>query len=169
MSNLSDLLATLHQKETLITFMNEHPGSFEEALALAETDEQPQCWRACWMLFHTMVDNDERIQPKISRLIEVLPDKEDGHKRELIKILSRMELDDDQEGKLFDICMTIWESVKKIPSVRMMAFRLIVKVISKYPELKSELTYMMEPQYTDSLSPGIRNSVVRQFDSIIKP
>lgn len=55
--------------------------------------------------------------------------------------------------------MEIWEQVGKIPSVRIFAFRLIVRIARKYPELKNEIAFLTQPHYTETLSPGIRNSV----------
>ncbi|HET56230.1 MAG TPA: hypothetical protein ENN33_13585 [Ignavibacteria bacterium] len=62
--------------------------------------------------------NDKRIRKNIDKILTVLPSKQDGHQRELIKILLQMKLNEEQEGKLFNICMTLWEGLDKKPSIR---------------------------------------------------
>ncbi len=65
-----------------------------------------------------MDKNDQRINKYIKKIIDTLSTKCDGQLRELLKILQRMELPDDYEGKLFDICVNIWEKIGKLPSVQ---------------------------------------------------
>jgi hypothetical protein len=70
-----------------------------------------------------------------------------------------MELSDDHEGKLFDICLNIWEKTEKRPSVRFNAFRLMVKILKKHPELSREMRLLTESPYTDSLSAAVKKSI----------
>jgi hypothetical protein len=77
-----------------------------------------------------------------------------------------MDLKDDQEGYLFDECMNIWESVGKSPSVRITAFSILADIAKKYPELRHELEFLTQNQYTETLSPGIRLSFDRIWAGI---
>jgi hypothetical protein len=63
-----------------------------------------------------MSPNDRRIRKYIKRIIDVLPTKMDSQQRELLIVLQRMELNDNYEGCVFDICTKIWQitSVKLI-------------------------------------------------------
>lgn len=161
-----ELLSKHFKKEVLIEYLNQRPEEFTEIVRIAHTEQLPQCWRACWTLFHCCKQNDPRLQPHTSDLISSIEGKTDGHQRELIKLVSKMKLDEDQEGAMFDQCMTIWESVKKIPSVRMMAFRYLMKVVNHYPELRSEMKHMTQAHYIDSLTPGVKRSIVKQVASL---
>jgi len=143
----------------MIIFLNTHPEHFTEALELAIGDKQPYCWRSAWLLYSCMEENDSRVRVYIPKIITVLPDKRDGHQRELMKLLHRMELDDEQEGRVFDLCMNMWESINKQPSIRANAFMFILKTVTKYPELKEEFAFITQDQYLETLSPGIRNSI----------
>ena len=66
-----------------------------------------------------------------------------------------------QEGILFDKCISIWEDINKSPSVRSFAFLIITNTVKKYPELISEISFLTQGHYVETLSPGIRRSVVR--------
>ena len=150
-------------KDEMISFINTHPEVFKEAIELAISDKQPYSWRAAWLLWSCMEENDQRIQGYIKSIINTITTKNDGHQRELIKILLQMELKEKYEGILFNVCMDIWEQIYKKPSVRFTAFKFIVKIAKKYPDLSDEIIVLTQNQYLDSLSPGVKNSVSRMI------
>lgn len=144
--------------------MNSHPDEYEEAVGLAVKDKQPFSWRAAWLLWSCMEENDPRIKGHLKTIIDCIEGKSDGHKRELIKILLMMELSEEQEGLVFDICMNAWEKVNSAPSVRHTAFKMILRIAKKYPELQNDIVFITQDHYLDSLSPGIRSSVIRMLN-----
>jgi hypothetical protein len=154
-------------KEEMISFMNDHPEFFEEAIHLAISDKQPYSWRAAWLLWSCMEENDKRIQKYIKKIADSLVTKNDSHQRELLKILLKMELKDDLESKLFDHCMNIWENINKAPAVRINALKFIVKIAKNYPELAKEITFLTEDHYLESLSPGAKHSVSKLMRKLI--
>ena len=82
-------------------------------------------WQACWLLWSCIDNNDPRVQDHIQRILDNIRTKSDGHQRELIKILLEMHLDEEQEGYLYDLCVSLWKQTEKIPSVRFTAFKCI--------------------------------------------
>jgi hypothetical protein len=159
---LENILMTFHKKE-MMAWLEAHPESFEEAIRLAIADKPTLSWRAAWLLWSCMRDNDQRIIPFITSIIECLEIKRDGHQRELLKILYRMDLSEEQEGYLFDFCTNVWEKLGKAPSVRHNAFRMIIKIASKYPDLSNEIALITQSHYLDTLSPGVRRAVMRMI------
>ena len=91
--------------------------------------------------------------------IEILPNCRDNHQREIISLLEKTDINEEDEGKLFDNCITIWKKTKIQPSVRFHAFKMILKIAEKYPELQSEFDFLTEPRFMDSLTHGVRHSV----------
>lgn len=164
-TNLEYVL-THNYKAEMIAYMNAHPEDFEEAIRLSVADRQPYSWRAAWLLWSCMIKNDQRIRPHIHTMINAIPVKADGHKRELIKILQVMELNEEQQGVLFSICADVWEKIAQSPSVRYQAFRFMVAMAKKYPDLANEISLFGRPQYTDSLSPGIKKGVLRMMEEL---
>ena len=57
-----------------------------------------------------------------------------GVQRELLKILLQMELNEEDEVFLFDVCVKVWEKINKKPSVRLTALKFMVEIAKKYPE-----------------------------------
>lgn len=150
-------------KDEMISFMDAHPESFEEAIELAISKKQPYSWRAAWLLWSCMEQNDPRIQGYIKSIISTIETKDDGHQRELLKILLQMELNEEHEGFLFNVCVTVWEKINKKPSVRFTAFKFISKMAKKYPDLRHEITFLTQNQYLDTLSPGVKKSVYKMI------
>ena len=75
---------------------------------LTIADKQPYSWRV-----YVWEKNDKRIRKYIKDMINVLPERNDGHQRELLKILERMEIKEEYEGLLFDHCVTVWKRIDR--------------------------------------------------------
>lgn len=148
-------------KNEMISFMNDHPECFEEAVELALSDKQPYAWRAAFLLWSVIEINDKRIKKFIKRIVNAVKGKSDGHQRELLKILLMMELEEKYEGVLFDICINIWEEISKAPSVRINALKMIIKIADKHPELKQEISFLLQDHYLESLSRGAKHSALK--------
>ncbi len=155
-------------KDGMISFMNAHPEVYDEAVQLAISDNQPYAWRSAWLLWSCIEENDKRIRKHIKNIVKAIPTKNDGHQRELIKILHQMELSERHESILFNICMNIWEQIGKTPSVRITALKFIIKIAKKHPELLNEIMYLVEDHYLESLSPGVKRSVQKLISEISK-
>jgi hypothetical protein len=166
-SPLEKILMTAY-KEQMISFIRAHPYHIEEAIQLAVAEKQPYSWRAAWLICSILDGNESKIEPWIPELINAIPGKKDGHQRELIKTLLKFDLDEDSEGIVFNHCMDLWEKVGKEPSVRHMALRFILKTVRKYPELLSELEFITQEHYLESLSPGIKRSAIKMIRELKK-
>ncbi len=163
-NSLNDILTGRLRKDILVSFLEDHPELLEQTIEISLGDHQPQSWRAAWLICHYMEKNDSRLLPFIDSILDRISKKSNGHQREFLKILNRMELTDDQESVLFDVSITIWEEIDKSPSVRGTAFQTLLNIVEKYPELKSEIAHLTQPHYTETLSPGIKNSFYKLLD-----
>jgi hypothetical protein len=164
-TELENVLMKFYKTE-MIRYLATHPESFIEAIHLALADKQPYSWRAAWLLWSCMEKNDIRVKVHIRSIIECINEKNDGHQRELLKILYLMDIDEELEGILFDHCIRIWEKINKKPSVRFNAFKVILKISRKYPELSQEIGFLMQDHYTESLSRGVRRSLIRMINGL---
>jgi len=153
-------------KDEMITFLKSHPQYFEEAIELAISDNQPYSWRAAWLLWDCMEENDLRIQKYVKSIVDTIKTKKDGHQRELLKILLLLELKEKHEGVLFNICLDIWEQVGKEPSVRFTALKFIIKIAKKHPDLLEEIVFLTQDFYLESLSPGVKRSIEKMMNDV---
>ena len=164
---LEQILISSYKTE-MISFMDAHPEYFEEAIKLAISDKPLFSWRAAWLLWSCMKENDQRIQGYIKDIINTITTKNDNHQRELLKILLQMELDDEYESFLLDVCMTVWEQIDKKPSVRFTAFKIIVKIAKKHPDLSHEIIFLTQNQYLESLSPAVKKSISKMIKEFVQ-
>jgi hypothetical protein len=153
-------------KKDAIEFLAKHEELFDEVIQLSLTDEDPYCWRSAWLVSTIMAHNDARVAPYVDALIESLNQRNDGHQREIIHVLQRMDLNEDQLGMLYDRCVTIWESIQKKPGTRYVAFQEMIKMVEQYPELKQEIEAVTQPPHINSLSPGVRQSVLKKLTAL---
>jgi len=166
-SKLKHILVTA-RKTDMVDYIKANDAAFEEAIQLALSDEQPYAWRASWVLWACMEANDHRIKPHLKSFIELLPKKPYNIQREFLMILQRMEITGDEEGKLFDQCVRIWEKIGLQASVRHNAFRMMAKIARNHPELKHELKLLTEPHYLEPLSPGVKRAVHKILTGIYR-
>lgn len=156
-------------KNELIKAINSSPQTFEQAMQLTLGTDINISWRAAWVVKQAVTKDDIRLLPYQYKIIEAIKSSnKDGHQRELLKLLAKIEIDKDAEGYLFDICLDIWEKINKIPSVRITAFETICKIAQNYPELKKEILILTNSDYTDTLSKGIMKSFDRLKSSLLK-
>ena len=155
------------RKDDMFAYLLDHPEEFPSALRCAVSDHPVHGWRAAWLLSGCMEDNDPRVRPFIPTMLDRLPGAAQGHQRELMKVLLRMELADEHEGALFDMAIAIWEDIEKIPSVRYIAFRFMTAMVRKYPELRAEVKLLTQPHHLKPLSPGIRAAVMKMIRATI--
>lgn len=163
---LEDILVSAYARE-MEDYLKAHPEDFPEAIDLAVANRERYSWRAAWLLSNCMEKDDERVRGSLDRLIAAMPGKPDGHWRELMKIVAAMSLNDEQEGRLFDMAMQQWQDPDKQASVRWKAFQFITAMVEKYPELAAEVKLVLRPDLIDPLSPGIRQSVSREAKKIL--
>ncbi len=150
-------------KASMISYMAIHPEAFEEAIQLAISDKQPYSCRAAWLLWSIMEVNDPRIKGYIKDMTGTLANRNDDQQRELLKILQQLEINEEYEGILFNLCATVWEKIKKKPSVRFTAFKMMVKIAKNHPDLSREITFLTQDQYMDSLSTSAKKSIFKKI------
>lgn len=165
MTSLEIILIT-SRKAQMIAYLNVHPRDFTEAIKLAISNRQPFSWRAAWLLWSCMKENDERVFGYIDDIVRSLPGKKIGHQRELIKILLLLELEEKYQGLLFDLCLSIWQKLENKPSARFTAFKMILKIGEKHPDLKDEINFLVGNEYMNSLSAAVRKSVLKMLEKL---
>lgn len=156
------------EKSKVQAYVHAHPDCVNEALQLISGGESPVSWRAAWLIELHMKQNDSRIQPHIEELIRILPSRAESEQREIMKILYKMDVDENIEGLLFDHCASIWLTLNKQTSVRVNALKLICKIAMRQPEMMDELKVLTQSHYLEKMSLPIRNSIGRMISGVSK-
>ncbi|NSW45985.1 MAG: hypothetical protein HPY79_09255 [Bacteroidales bacterium] len=166
-TNLEKVLSSSYKKQ-MVLYISSHPESFDELLALALNNNSKLSWRAAWMIHHFMHDNDVRLQKHIKKMITLLPDVNESSQREFLKIISRMNIYNKDEGILFNHCISIWEKINKSSSIRYHAIKTVMRIAHKYPELTNEIDFFLQDHYLETLSPAIRKILIREIHHFAK-
>jgi len=159
-------ILTNSYKADLVVYVNSHPKDFIKVLKLAISNKQPYSQKAAWLLWSCMKENDLRIRKYSNQIIKELPQKIDSQQRELLIVLEKMNLDSKDVALLFDTCVDIWQKIDKQPSIRYAAFRLLIKIAKKYPDLANELKLLTDDIYIDSLSKIARKSILQLVQNL---
>jgi hypothetical protein len=164
MENLSVFIRNAG-KEDIVTFVKSDESYVFQLLELALTDQSQSGWRAGWILANVIDCNDQRVLERLDEIIELIPKLPHSHQREFLRIIQLMELTEEQDGVVFALAVGLWEDLGKQGSVRYNAFKCILKIADKHPELKNEIHLWSAPYYLDSLSKGIRHSIVKMLET----
>ena len=146
----------------MLNYLKAHPDLFSDLIEASLVITHPRAWRSAMLLGHAIQKEDSRLMPFVDDFIACLPNlNHDGHQRQILIVLDKLKLNEDQNGHLFNHCLSLWEDVNKIPSTRIRAFQAMVKMTNEYPELKEELQLFTTNYYTQTLSKGIKISFLR--------
>lgn len=120
-------------------------------------------WIHAWQINHAKKTELNKLEGQIKKIISAIDGKKDGHQRELLKVLLKLNLTDDQLSLLWDICLRIWLDIQKQSSVRISAYKILVHTAKKYKPLSDELIRLTEDKHVSSLSNGIKNSTYKNL------
>jgi hypothetical protein len=164
-SNLENILINTYKK-SMVEYINENPQEFDKLVQLIFTEKQAFAWRAAWLTWSCMEENDKRIEKYVHNLIDCLPVKPGNMRKDIYCILAKMDVDEDLEGRLFDQCISDWENLSNEPAVRANAFKIIIKIGKKYPELLPEIKALTKEMYFQNASKGLQKSVTKRLSQL---
>ncbi len=140
-------------------------SAFDDTLGFALSPHE-KAWKAAWLLNQALKQKELRLEDKVFSICKAVPGKPSGHMRELLKLLENVELSQENEGPIFDIAISCWEDLGAQSSCRMVAFRLMLSVGKKHPELIPEIQSMSDERFLNGLSNGIKNSVLMRLRTL---
>lgn len=165
---LQKCFSTLRKKELIVSKIAADQVLWEACLVAAGKTSQPLGWRCAWVVYHLRKAKAAEIKPYLDVYLETLIHLHSGHQRELLKVFQAFELSEKQEVQLFDLCLGIWQKVDQIASVRIQAFKMLIRIAQKYPELKEELVFLNEPHLVAPLSPGIQAQFKKLYHQFLR-
>ncbi len=134
---------------------------FDELWALAVSDEVLVNWRAAWVIKRIWEESPELVSPHLSNMRRALARiKQDGVKREFLKMILENPLPDDEEelGILLKYCYDWLASPLKPIAVRAhsmeILFQISVQIPAITPELKTTIEVAMQEGSAGMVSRG---------------
>ncbi len=157
------------EKDYYVQDVGNSEEKFLVLLNLALHEKDPVAWRACWIL-----DGSDELHPglagnHISMIINELPDLNSfGTLRSILRLLSRYQIPEDDQGLLIDLCLGYMVSELYPVAIKVHAMQIVYNHVLIYPELKHELKTVIEDQIDNNsvgfLSRGRR--IIAQLEKI---
>jgi hypothetical protein len=157
------------EKDLLIGEVIKSESHFNTLLQLALHEKDPVAWRACWIL-----DGSDEKKPGLARkhvpkIVRALPGLESkGTLRSLLRLLSRFDIPEEEQGLLIDLCFTYLVSELYPVAVKVHAMQIIFNHVLLYPELKGEFIAVIEDQAKNN-SVGFKargNILIKQMEKL---
>ncbi len=118
-------------------------------------------WCLIWQI-NTLKDFDfSHLKSLIPVCISALKYQHHGFQREILKLIQKIDIEDDLTGILWDTCLSLWLNTKNKPSTRIKALELLTPIAVKYPSLRIEFLELNTRAHIEALSPGIRRSCLK--------
>lgn len=152
---LIDLLLEEHSKKQVFVIsdlIEKKPSLFKKLVDLAIYPDKKFPQRASWTLEELVTRHPNWILPFVEEITLALPLlKHDGNRRNLVKILSRTDLPQQNLGLLLDICFEWVMDFNKAIAVKIHCITILERICKIEPDLISELkTVLQEIQKTGS-------------------
>lgn len=132
----------------IVEAIKQKPSKLKELMELFFDKEMRVCQRAAWPLGMIGSKNPELLIPYLPQLIENLKKPHhDAVIRNTFRIWEEMDIPEDYEGQVYDICFEKFTDVKQAIAIRVFAMTVCANIALKYPELIDEIKPVIEEYY----------------------
>ena len=156
-------------RDLLIKEVITSESHFSELLQMALHEKDPLAWRASWVLDGSDEEKPGMALKHISTIVKALPGlKSKGSLRSLLRMLSRHDIPEEEQGKLIDLCFSYLVSKLFPLAVKAHAMMIIYNHVLIYPELKDEFITVMMDQ-ADNNSVGFKTrakNLIKQMEKL---
>lgn len=169
--NIKEALLEEHSKAQTLKikrYIGPSHEKFKELMDLLLEDEYRIVQRASWVVKHTCDSNPLLIYPYLGDLIPRLRTPlHDAYKRNILHILSMLEVPEEHLGELTDICFESLENRKEAVAIRVHAMQNLHNICFKEPELANELKLFIE-EFMPHESAGFKSRGKKIINSLRK-
>lgn len=103
--------------------------------------------RAAWPMCKIAIKKHELIYPYLPKMIDKLHDaKHDAIIRNTVRILQDIDIPEDLQGVVFEICFDYLLDVKRPTAIRAFSVKTLFNISKNFPELQEELISELEIQ-----------------------
>lgn len=145
------------------------PTHFKALLQLALHEKDPLAWRASWILDASDERRPGMCRGHIPEIVQALPALESkGSLRSLLRMLTRYEIPEKDQGLLIDLCFSYLVSEQYPVAVKAHAMLIIYNHVLLYPELKDEFIAVIEDQ-AENNSVGFKTrgrNLIKQLEKL---
>ena len=146
--------------------------TFDELVELMLSPDMKISQRAAWIFSHCVEQRPWLIKKHLKLIINHLENPaHDAVKRNTLRVLQFIEIEEDEMGILADLCFKFLYSAKESIAIKAHSMTILYNIAKKYPELKNELKMAIQEQLPFG-SAGIKNrgnKILRALEKISTP
>ena len=133
------------------------PEFFSELVTILLKNENPASWKAAWVMDVVSEHQPELLDPHLEKIIEHLESfANDGSKREVLRMLSRSQIPENQVGHVITLCFDWLTTTKESVAVKMFSMEILYQISRQEPDIKMELADTIEMRMPEE-SPGFQS------------
>ena len=137
---------------------------------LIEDQKDPYHWRVAWLLTHIADIKPELLIPFQTQMMDILDrPMHNGVHRSVAKILSEQDISEDNEGPLYDKCISMVNNGNVHVAIRVHCMEVAWNIGKKYPDILPELKLIIE-NHLPGEKPGFKsrgNRILGRINKLI--
>lgn len=152
-----------------LNFLTSNPNELKSLVEMIKTEkEYPYPEYASWILTHFVKIENSSVKPFQNELIDFIlsPSSNQTLLRNVVNVLVQLKIDDYKESELLDRLMEFVKDGENKVALQVYSIQLFVQYIQKYPELKDELSSLVD-LYAEGRTAAYHASV-RDFHKKVK-
>ncbi len=149
-------------------YINSDPNKFEVLMNLILNDEYRVVQRGSWVVRYCYEDEPNLILPYLEEIISKLRNpSHDAYKRNMLVILSEIDVPNKFIGELADICFDALENRSEAVAIRAHAISNLYNICFKEPDLANELKLLLE-EFMPHESAGFKSKAKKTITNLRK-
>ena len=126
--------------------VKEHPHLLKELIHCFLHEPSRITQRSSWIITQVAEKDYQLISPYLPLTIEKLkePGISDAVKRNTIRLLQFIEINEELEGEVMNICFDFLSSGKEAVAIKAFSLTVLAQLCQKYPEIRNELKILVE-------------------------
>lgn len=162
-----------HSKQNcnkIVEWVGNDVSKFNLLFDLFLNDEYRVTQRAAWPMSYCAVAHPEFMQNNFDQLIKNLQKQNvhDSIKRNTVRLLHSIEIPEEKEGAVMEICFNYVESATEAVAIKAFALTVLGKLAKKYPEIIPEIKLLIAEQspHQTAAFKGRAKKLSKEFDKI---
>lgn len=136
------------QCDKIVNWVGGDRKKFDELFHLFLYGEYRLTQRAAWPLSYCAIAHPHFMEHHFQELLDNLkkPNLHDSIKRNTVRLLQTVNIPDDYEGAIMEICFKYLESHDEAVAIKAFSLTILQRLAEKYPEIISEIKLIIDEQ-----------------------
>lgn len=157
-TELQNLVASWENLALMVRHISDHPEHLQAILKMTFNEDQPENWRAAWMLDKIHEKHPDLVVPYLPAITDfTLQTRNNSKRRHLLKLIGLYAIPEKQMANLLNYCVEIFTNAAIPVAVRVHAMQILFNIACQEPEFSGELIDIIEHEIEYHGSAGIKS------------